>query len=229
MLLKKIIPSCDSISSWQVPLLGPFPQPLHSWAQLCRRCLPGQFLPSLLSHAPELLPITAPRDSLWNEGKNLRDGLAILKCHFCKGTQSRTALKNAQHPAWDQLLKAEMSNSAHRENFEGSGIFPKIIQVFFLGKFWQMRPNFVGKYFDAVQQFLGFFRTNYSSSCTFTELINNLGSSPIKDTEEKKREKWRMWLQRAQLHSQCVPGHAELQWNAEGLPNGIKAQSHGNV
>lgn len=130
MLLKKIIPSCDSISSWQVPLFGPFPQPLHSWAQLCRRCLPGQFLPSLLSHAPELLPITAPRDSLWNEGKNLRDGLAILKCHFCKGTQSRTALKNAQHPAWDQLLKAEMSNSAHRESFEGPGNFSRIIQAF---------------------------------------------------------------------------------------------------
>lgn len=67
----KIIHSCDCISRWKItpPLLSPFPQALASWAQFCKCCLVGQFLPFLLSHAPELVPITAPSDGLWNEGK----------------------------------------------------------------------------------------------------------------------------------------------------------------
>lgn len=43
-----------------------------------------------------------------------------------------------------------------------------------------MRPNFKGKELDAVQQFWSFFRTNHSSSYTFTKLINNLGGSQSK-------------------------------------------------
>lgn len=67
----KIIHSCDCISRWAItpPLLSPFPQALDSWAQFCKCCLAGQFLPLLLSHAPELVPITAPSDGLRNEGK----------------------------------------------------------------------------------------------------------------------------------------------------------------
>lgn len=67
----KIIHSCDCISRWEItpPLLSPFPQALDSWAQFCKCCLAGQFLPLLLSHAPELVPITAPSDGLRNEGK----------------------------------------------------------------------------------------------------------------------------------------------------------------